>query len=177
MQNQIGIVYLIWQKGTSFYKIGMSKYDGDVVYTRQTYNPIELECIARIRTKNFKQLERDLLEKWIPYKKVREWLDIPPTKIPELLEDFRDDGGYAEYYQRERLINAFNLGVHTAISEVTEGTFSGEYYTFENLDRYIHYLSAEEIEELHTKNGILHGTFERFNRKKKLSIPSNKPCH
>lgn len=176
MQNRPGIVYLIWQKGTSFYKIGMSKYQNGIMDTRQTYNPMELECIAKITTQNFKQLERDLLEKWKSYKKIGEWLDIPPTKIQELLKDFVNDNGYADYYQTEMLIQAFNLGVNAAILEVTEGTFSGDYYVFEKLNSCSH-LSDVEIEEMNHKNVNFQTALERFRRKKKLNIPSNKPCH
>ena len=84
----MGYVYLLWEKDTSFYKIGSAKSLEKLVANRQTYNANELVHLASLETADPLGLERMLQRKWAEFKKDREWYNIPPMQLCNLFYDF-----------------------------------------------------------------------------------------
>jgi hypothetical protein len=87
----VGYVYLIWAKGTSDFKIGVTKDLKARLSTLQTANANALEIVASIECADPERKEAYLHEKYREFARSGEWFSVPPWAIAELLADFAID--------------------------------------------------------------------------------------
>lgn len=86
IQDREGYIYLIYCNG--LYKIGRA-LGKDRIGRYTTENPFEVDIIATKFVKNYKQKEKELLERYKKFiVKGKEWLDIPTEHLPELISLF-----------------------------------------------------------------------------------------
>ncbi len=81
-------VYLIWEEGTSKYKIGKANEPSDRKPTFQTGNSNLLKIIGVYPAPDAEQKEKYFQHKYHKFHHRGEWYNFPPQIIPEVLADF-----------------------------------------------------------------------------------------
>lgn len=81
-------VYLIWEEGTSKYKIGKANEPGGRKSTFQTGNSSLLKIIGVYPTPDAERKEKYFQHKYHKFHHRGEWYNFPPQVIPEVLADF-----------------------------------------------------------------------------------------
>lgn len=168
----MGFVYLLWEKGSSCYKVGKAKSKNKLAETRNTYNPEKLSIVGLLESENYAELEKKMLDRWKNYKKSGEWLDVPPSELHRLLYDFNSLPSDVV----DMLVDAFNLGAHYAFSVATDNKFDGCLSGFEFLDKNI-CLKDSYIKEIEKRNHLMRHFFEGYAYLKSIRESSNIPCH
>jgi len=82
-------VYLIWQAGTSLYKIGKANNPAKRLKDLQTGHSGKLHLIAEMECQDALRKEFFLHHKYKSYRTHGEWFNIPPTVIHEVFAEFR----------------------------------------------------------------------------------------
>jgi hypothetical protein len=81
-------VYLIWEEGTSYYKIGISRNPAQRLKEIQTGNASQVHLVAEIPVSNANYKEKEFHDKYKRYQVSGEWFSFPPRVISEVLTFF-----------------------------------------------------------------------------------------
>lgn len=81
-------VYLIWEEGTSYYKIGVSHNPFERLKGIQTGNASKVHLISAVPVSNAHFKEKEFHKKYKKYHVKGEWFSFPPRAIAEVLRFF-----------------------------------------------------------------------------------------
>lgn len=82
-------VYLIWQDGTSHYKIGKADKPAKRLKDLQTGHSGKLHLVAQMECKDALRKEVYLHQKYRKFRVNGEWFNIPPTALHQVFAEFQ----------------------------------------------------------------------------------------
>ena len=82
----MGFVYLIWANGTTYFKVGFSKFPTKRLKSLQTLCPLELVLQGTIR--GTKTDEKNIHHRLRNYRVHGEWFELPEPAVWGLLGEF-----------------------------------------------------------------------------------------
>jgi len=151
MKSELGYVYLIWQSGTGFFKIGSSFDPQSRLKALQNSCPQKLVLACSIQVPEHVKFEKNLQRELVEHQIRGEWFLFCKSSLPLILKRF----GLSEEFSRV-LIDGFNTVAGKPITGINEA--------IENLDVYADFIPSKVVVNILTLNRGRRVTSETLRR-------------